>query len=60
MEVDLDNQADDDGQDDPRAPRPRCEPTYFAMERASAAKFTQPLTRTDALYFSVTVFRTVG
>ena len=30
------------------------------MERAAAAKFTQPLTRTDALYFSVTVFRTVG
>jgi voltage-gated potassium channel len=30
------------------------------MERASAANFTQPLTRTDALYFSVTVFSTVG
>ena len=30
------------------------------MERASAANFTQPLTRTDALYFSVTVFTTVG
>ena len=30
------------------------------MERASAANFTQPLTRTDALYFSVTVFATVG
>ena len=26
--------------------------TYFLMERASAANFTQPLTRTDALYFS--------
>jgi hypothetical protein len=25
--------------------------TYFLMERASAASFTQPLTRTDALYF---------
>ena len=34
--------------------------TYFVMERASAASFTQPLTRTDALYFAVTVFSTVG
>jgi len=34
--------------------------TYFLMERASAANFTEPLTRTDALYFSVTVFTTVG
>jgi hypothetical protein len=34
--------------------------TYFVMQRASAANFTQPLTRTDALYFSVTVFTTVG
>ena len=34
--------------------------TYFLMERASAASFTQQLTRTDALYFSVTVFTTVG
>jgi voltage-gated potassium channel len=34
--------------------------TYFVMERASAANFTEPLTRTDALYFSVTVFTTVG
>ncbi len=34
--------------------------TYFVMERASAASFTQPLTRTDALYFSVTVITTVG
>ena len=34
--------------------------TYFVMERASAANFTQPLTRTDALYFTVTVFATVG
>ena len=30
------------------------------MERAAAANFTQPLTRTDALYFTVTVFTTVG
>jgi hypothetical protein len=34
--------------------------TYFVMERDSAASFTQPLTRTDALYFTVTVFSTVG
>jgi len=34
--------------------------TYFVMERASAANFTQPLSRTDALYFAVTVFSTVG
>ena len=34
--------------------------TYFELERASAASFTQPLTRTDALYFTVTVFSTVG
>ncbi len=34
--------------------------TYFVMERASTASFTEPLTRTDALYFSVTVFSTVG
>jgi voltage-gated potassium channel len=34
--------------------------TYFAMERVSAANFTQPLTHTGALYFTVTVFATVG
>jgi voltage-gated potassium channel len=34
--------------------------TYFVMERASAASFTEPLTRTDALYFTTTVFSTVG
>jgi voltage-gated potassium channel len=34
--------------------------TYFVMERNSAANFTQPMTRTDALYFTVTVFSTVG
>ena len=34
--------------------------TYFVMERNSAASFTQPLTRTDALYFTATVFSTVG
>jgi voltage-gated potassium channel len=34
--------------------------TYYVMERTSAANFSQPLTRTDALYFTVTVFSTVG
>jgi Ion channel len=34
--------------------------TYFLMGRASAGNFTQRLTRTDAMYFSVTVFTTVG
>ena len=34
--------------------------TYFVMERVSAGSFTEPLTRTDALYFAVTVFSTVG
>ena len=34
--------------------------TYFIMERASATNFGQPLTRTDALYFTVTIFTTVG
>jgi voltage-gated potassium channel len=34
--------------------------TYFVMERGSPGSFTQPLTRTDALYFTVTVFSTVG
>jgi hypothetical protein len=30
------------------------------MERASGASFSEPMTRTDALYFTVTVFSTVG
>ena len=34
--------------------------TYYVMEQAAVADFTQPLTRTDALYFTVTVFSTVG
>jgi hypothetical protein len=34
--------------------------TYFVMQRTSAANFTQPLSRTDALYFAMTVFSTVG
>ncbi|MGW7103406.1 potassium channel family protein [Streptomyces sp. NPDC054838] len=34
--------------------------TYFLMERSQPGYFTEPLTRTDALYFTVTVFSTVG
>jgi voltage-gated potassium channel len=34
--------------------------TYFLAERANGAYFSQSLTRTGALYFSVTVFSTVG
>jgi len=34
--------------------------SYFVMGRISAANFSEPLTRTDALYFTVTVFATVG
>jgi voltage-gated potassium channel len=34
--------------------------TYFVMARLSPSSFTAPLTRTDALYFTVTVFSTVG
>jgi len=34
--------------------------SYYAMARTSPANFSQPLTRTDALYFTVTVFSTVG
>jgi voltage-gated potassium channel len=33
---------------------------YFVMEEASSGTFTEPLTRIDALYFSVTVFASVG
>jgi hypothetical protein len=33
---------------------------YFLMEHHSATNFSQPLTRTDALYFTVTTFSTVG
>jgi len=35
-------------------------PTYFVIERVSAATFTQPLTRADALYFTVTRSATRG
>jgi voltage-gated potassium channel len=34
--------------------------TYFVMGSISAGSFSEPLTRTDALYFTVTVFATVG
>jgi voltage-gated potassium channel len=34
--------------------------TYYVLERASAVNFSETLTRTDALYFTVTVFSTVG
>jgi voltage-gated potassium channel len=34
--------------------------TYTVMSRLSADAFSEPLTRTDALYFTVTVFATVG
>ncbi len=34
--------------------------TYVVMATLSASNFSQPLTRTDALYFTVTMFGTVG
>ncbi len=34
--------------------------TYFAMSQASAGSFNHVLTRTDSVYFTVTVFATVG
>lgn len=33
---------------------------YYLMERATPGTFNQPLTRTDALYFTLTTFSTVG
>jgi voltage-gated potassium channel Kch len=33
---------------------------YYVMERASPGSFSHSLTRTDALYFTVTTFSTVG
>jgi voltage-gated potassium channel len=33
---------------------------YFVMARAASTNFTAPLTRTDSLYFAVTIFTTVG
>jgi voltage-gated potassium channel len=34
--------------------------TYLIISRANVYSFSEPLDRTDALYFSVTVFATVG
>ncbi len=34
--------------------------TYFVLGGVSEANFSEPLTRTDALYFTITVFATVG
>ena len=34
--------------------------TYVVMDTISASSFSEPLARTDALYFTVTVFTTVG
>ena len=34
--------------------------TYFVLSRDDAAMFAEPLNRTDALYFTVTIFATVG
>ncbi|MFD7258522.1 potassium channel family protein [Streptomyces sp. NPDC059874] len=33
---------------------------YFSLSKGYPASFTEPLSRTDALYFTVTVFATVG
>ncbi|MBO0655955.1 two pore domain potassium channel family protein [Streptomyces triculaminicus] len=33
---------------------------YYLVEQADQGSFTEPLTRTDALYFALTVFSTVG
>jgi hypothetical protein len=33
---------------------------YFVLAREQSSSFTEPLTRTDALYFTITVFSTVG
>jgi hypothetical protein len=33
---------------------------YFLMAQAQTGAFSEPLTRTDALYFTITVFATVG
>jgi hypothetical protein len=34
--------------------------SYFVVEHTSPASFNEPLTRTDALYFTVTTFSTTG
>lgn len=33
---------------------------YFLVSQADPAEFSEPLSRTDALYFTITVFATVG
>ena len=33
---------------------------YYMMSQSDASNFTSPLTRSDALYFTVTIFSTVG
>lgn len=37
-----------------------CSTTYYAMSGAHAEDFSEPLTRLDAAYFTVTIFATVG
>jgi voltage-gated potassium channel len=34
--------------------------SYYMMAQSESSSFTSPLTRTDALYFTVTIFSTVG
>jgi hypothetical protein len=34
--------------------------TYYLLERGEPGSFSEPLTRTDSLYFTLTVFSTVG
>ena len=34
--------------------------TYFLMGKSDPPNFSEPLTRTDALYFTITIFSTVG
>ena len=34
--------------------------TYYLMSQADQASFTAPLSRTDGLYFAITIFSTVG
>lgn len=33
---------------------------YYVIQNADVSSFTQPLSKTDALYFTITVFSTVG
>jgi voltage-gated potassium channel len=34
--------------------------TYYLMEQAKAGSYSEPMTRLDAVYFTVTIFATVG